>query len=718
MDRPPTHEDANLILRLYEMRREPRMREARRWFAASFNPTTLEAFQRLCPPGSEENASYRMVTSYWEMVASFVNRGVLHEELYFETGGEMLFVWERLARLPAQMRASQKNPKALANVEAVVARFQAWWAERAPDFYAQFRNNVRSCRRASEAGTPVGDPSDRLIFGGHPCTEHERASSRRLLLPVLAPLSLFAQRPDRPDRPPGAPPGSASRTAPERSERGGGSRSSSEVQKYVPPKPEEKIVTTHHQITLGGTAIAYTATTGTLLLREEDGKPKASVFFVAYARDGVKDAGKRPITFAFNGGPGSSSVWLHIGRLRAAPGGDRRRRADGYPPTPPRRPSGWSTTASRCSTSPTWCSSIRSAPATAARRRARTRSSSTASARTSSRSASSSACGRPASSAGRRRSSWPARATAPPAPPASSHYLQERHGMYLNGIVLLSTVLNFADQPLRRRQRPALRALPADLHRDGLVPQEAAGRPPEGRPQARRSPRSRTLRRRRVHPGADAGSPALRRRSGATSPPSSPATPGSRRSTSSTPTCGPTISAFDKELLRDQRRTVGRLDSRFNGIDRDRGRRSRRVRPEQRRRSPDRSPPCSTTTCADELGFKSDMPYEVITDRVRPWSYREASNRYLNVAEDLRRAMAENPRLKVFVANGYYDLATPLLRHRIHLRPPRLRAVLPATHHARSYYEAGHMMYIRNADRQKLHADVAAFIRAAGGNKP
>src|SRR5690348_5544041 len=72
---------------------------------------------------------------------------------------------------------------------------------------------------------------------------------------------------------------------------------------------------THHKLTLGGSEIAYTATAGTLLLREEDGKKQASVFYVAYTKEGVSDPATRPITFSFNGGPGSSSVWLHLGVL-------------------------------------------------------------------------------------------------------------------------------------------------------------------------------------------------------------------------------------------------------------------------------------------------------------------------------------------------------------------------------------------------------------------
>src|SRR6185436_1991336 len=75
----------------------------------------------------------------------------------------------------------------------------------------------------------------------------------------------------------------------------------------------DRTVTTKHKAVIGGAQVAYTATTGTLVLRDEDGKAKASMFFVAYTRDGVQDLAKRPITFTYNGGPGSSSVWLHMG---------------------------------------------------------------------------------------------------------------------------------------------------------------------------------------------------------------------------------------------------------------------------------------------------------------------------------------------------------------------------------------------------------------------
>src|SRR4030095_10452347 len=79
------------------------------------------------------------------------------------------------------------------------------------------------------------------------------------------------------------------------------------------PKAEDQLVTTQHKALTGGEEVRYTATAGTLVLREESGKPRANIFFIAYTRDGVQDRAKRPVTFAYNGGPGSSSVWLHLG---------------------------------------------------------------------------------------------------------------------------------------------------------------------------------------------------------------------------------------------------------------------------------------------------------------------------------------------------------------------------------------------------------------------
>src|SRR6201981_3583113 len=81
-------------------------------------------------------------------------------------------------------------------------------------------------------------------------------------------------------------------------------------------KPEEKVVQTKHSVKIGGQEIKYTATAGTLLLKLEDGTPKASLFYVAYTRDDVSDSAKRPVTFTFNGGPGAASILLDLGALR------------------------------------------------------------------------------------------------------------------------------------------------------------------------------------------------------------------------------------------------------------------------------------------------------------------------------------------------------------------------------------------------------------------
>lgn len=99
-----TYDDANLILRLFELRRETKLREAREWFTANFHPSTVEEMDRLAPRGSKENAYMRMVVSYWDMAASFVTSGVLNQELFLQSAGELMFVWERLRGLIPAIR--------------------------------------------------------------------------------------------------------------------------------------------------------------------------------------------------------------------------------------------------------------------------------------------------------------------------------------------------------------------------------------------------------------------------------------------------------------------------------------------------------------------------------------------------------------------------------------------------------------------------------------
>jgi hypothetical protein len=140
---PPTHEDATLLLQLYEMRREPRMREARQWFTASFRAKTVEDLIKLCPPGSEQNASYRMVTSYWELVASFVASGVLNEELFFQSGRELLLCWTRIRELAPHVRAQNKNAIEWKNLETVAQAYIQWWNANAPGAYDAFCERIK-----------------------------------------------------------------------------------------------------------------------------------------------------------------------------------------------------------------------------------------------------------------------------------------------------------------------------------------------------------------------------------------------------------------------------------------------------------------------------------------------------------------------------------------------------------------------------------------------
>jgi hypothetical protein len=157
MTRQPTAEDANLILQLYGLRREPRMREARRWLLSSFKAKTLQGFQRVCPPGSEENASFRMVTTFWEMAASFVVSGVLHERLFFENHRELLAVWETVREVAGEMRSANSDSAYLQNLEQVAVAFARWLDQTSPGAYAALAAKVRGGPPAVVTGVPEAD---------------------------------------------------------------------------------------------------------------------------------------------------------------------------------------------------------------------------------------------------------------------------------------------------------------------------------------------------------------------------------------------------------------------------------------------------------------------------------------------------------------------------------------------------------------------------------
>jgi hypothetical protein len=118
-----TYDDANLLLRLYDLRREEKLREARAWFVANFKPKSMADINELCPPGSDNNARMRQVASYWDMAASFVTAGVLNAELFFASNREMLVVAVRFRPVIAELRAAFKDPSFLKNLETVAQQF-------------------------------------------------------------------------------------------------------------------------------------------------------------------------------------------------------------------------------------------------------------------------------------------------------------------------------------------------------------------------------------------------------------------------------------------------------------------------------------------------------------------------------------------------------------------------------------------------------------------
>jgi hypothetical protein len=139
-----TYDDANLVLRLYDTRREDRLRKARAWFAGNFKGvSTIEQFQKVCAPGTDENASFRMVTTYWDMAASFVTNGVLNEVLLYDSGRELLFVWERSKDYIAAFRQANKDSTYLKNLEIVGNSFANRYRTASPDGYEAFVKRVR-----------------------------------------------------------------------------------------------------------------------------------------------------------------------------------------------------------------------------------------------------------------------------------------------------------------------------------------------------------------------------------------------------------------------------------------------------------------------------------------------------------------------------------------------------------------------------------------------
>jgi carboxypeptidase C (cathepsin A) len=477
--------------------------------------------------------------------------------------------------------------------------------------------------------------------------------------------------------------------------------------------PQDNLSVTHHTITLGGQSIAYTVTAGTIVLKEEaekkgekegesEGeKPKSTIFFIAYTRDDVEDPSRRPLTFSFNGGPGSSSVWLHLGVL-----GPQRVWMDdiGNLPQPPFRlvENEYSLLdlTDLVFIDPVSTGFSRPVPGEKAKEFHGFK--------------------KDIESVGdfiRLYASRYQRWTSPKFLIGESYgttraaglsgYLQERHGLYLNGIMLISVILSFQTArfdpgndlpyllflPTYTATAWYHQRLPAELQAD----LRAAIR--EAEAFALGDYATALLHGDRLPAAGQARiAEQLARLTGLSVDYVQRAN------------LRIEIHRFVKELLRHERRTVGRLDSRFKGMDRD-------AAGEEHEYDPSLTNVLGPYTAAfndyvrGALKFESDLPYEILNRKVWPWRF-DHDNQYIQVAETLRQAITTNPFLKVFVANGYYDLATPhfATEHTFnHLGlEPELRGNISL-----HYYEAGHMMYIHQPSLAQLRADLAAFVQGA-----
>jgi carboxypeptidase C (cathepsin A) len=459
----------------------------------------------------------------------------------------------------------------------------------------------------------------------------------------------------------------------------------------APAPPEEKTVVTHHSAKIGGQTINYTATAGTYVIRSDNGTPKATFFYVAYAKDGVTDPATRPVSFVYNGGPGSASLFTHMGfgpkRVVLTP--------DGHGMEQPYR-----TVDNEDSfldaTDMVFIDAV------------------------------STGYSRPV--AGQTPSQFygiiedanyfadfiyqylnHAERWASPKFLIGESYgttrsaelsgvLQERHEIYLSGIVLVSSVA-FTDvsgddrsafyMPTYTTTAWYHHLLPADLQ--SLSIEEVSKQARE----FAHGEYAQTLVK------GDLATPEEKQKTAADL----------ARFTGLSPKyieeANLRISPqrWFKELERDKRRTIGRLDSRFEGYDVDAA--GERVEYDTSEAS---YLGAYVATFHDyvrrELNWKSDT-YYTVTANVRPWD--QTGN--TQVAEVLRSAMTSQQHLKVLVVCGYYDVATPFngieytVDH-MHLEPPFKKNI------SFSYYESGHMVYIDEKAHHKLHKDVDGFIEA------
>jgi len=146
MEVKPTHEQAQLHLQIYDMRREARLRQGREWFFKNYFVDNLEDWMRIAAPGTETGALAMMVLSYWDQACALLNYGLLHEGLFFETSGEFFGVWERVKAIIPQARERFMNKQFLAHLEKAAQRYEDWMESRSPGHIAGMREFMKQMR--------------------------------------------------------------------------------------------------------------------------------------------------------------------------------------------------------------------------------------------------------------------------------------------------------------------------------------------------------------------------------------------------------------------------------------------------------------------------------------------------------------------------------------------------------------------------------------------
>ena len=147
MKEHPDQYDAELLLRLYDMRREEKLRRAREWFTHEFHSQSVEEFQKNFPMGSEENAFFRMVATYWEMVGSIVNSGLIKQDFFFQNTGEFFGVWEKIKHMMPAIRESFKNPHLWENLETMASNYEEWMNKRSPEAIDAYRKRIAAAQK-------------------------------------------------------------------------------------------------------------------------------------------------------------------------------------------------------------------------------------------------------------------------------------------------------------------------------------------------------------------------------------------------------------------------------------------------------------------------------------------------------------------------------------------------------------------------------------------